>query len=137
MKGKNIVTLLTENMKRIKYLDIVIIGFALLLIVFSGVILVKNMAEGSWVRITANDSDYIYSLEDDSKINVEGILGESVIIIQDGQVYFESSPCENKICVHSSPLTGASGFIACLPNKVFLSIEKSHKNITQFDSICY
>ena len=125
-------------MKKFKVLDIVIIIMALVLVIFAVSFLRDNFGKGSYVKISTPNADYIYTLQENTQISVEGVLGKSVISINEGRAYFDSSACDNKLCVHSSPISDSTGFIACLPNKVFLTIEENEKKKTEeFDSIGY
>ena len=125
-------------MKKIKILDIVIIGFSLLLIVLSVGFLLVNAGHGVFAKITTPSAEYLYNLEDDVRVTIKGELGNSVIVIDNEHAYFESSPCVNQLCVHCAPINSSAVFIACLPNKVFLKIESSKDEDTEeFDSIGY
>lgn len=127
-----------KGIKKIKILDVFIVIISLLLIGFSIVYLIINSEQGSKVRISTPETEFVYSLDKDAEITVESTLGESVIVINDGEAYFKSSPCDNQICVHSSPVHDTTGFIACIPNEVFLRIESNEKKKEEdFDSVGY
>ena len=70
------------------------------------------------------------------EIKIEGILGESTIKIEDGFVFFENSPCPNKLCVNSSAISKNGDWIACLPNGVFARIEGEDEN-SEIDGTSY
>ncbi|MEJ2644360.1 MAG: NusG domain II-containing protein [Gammaproteobacteria bacterium] len=75
------------------------------------------------VRIQeGNQPPHYYSLARDQRIRVHGPLGDSVLEILHGRVRFVSSPCRNKICVHSGWLSRAGESTACLPNRVSVQI---------------
>ena len=65
-------------------------------------------------------------------LHIAGPLGESVIEIRDGRTRFVSSPCKSQVCVHSGWLSNTGGFIACLPNRISLTLAAQH---THFDAI--
>ncbi len=126
-------------MKKIKSLDVVIVIFSFLLIIVSGIFLFVNSEQGAMVRISTPTEELVYSLDQERIIVVEGTLGESVIVIENGEAYFRHSPCDNQICVLSSAIHDTTGFIACIPNEVFLRIESSDNRESEsvFDSIGY
>ena len=51
------------------------------------------------------------------------IIGTSRIEISGGTARFLDSPCPNKTCVQSMPISETGEWSACLPNQVFLRIE--------------
>lgn len=76
------------------------------------------------VRIGAGDgTEWLYPLDSEIVVHIPGPLGETEVEIRDGQVWVIDSPCVQKICIASSPVSRAGTWIACLPNKVFVRIE--------------
>jgi hypothetical protein len=75
------------------------------------------------VVIDAAGDRWIYPLGEDRQVTVTGPLGAEVITIRGGQAYVESSPCPNKLCVLQGRISRPGQWIACLPNRVFISIE--------------
>jgi hypothetical protein len=53
---------------------------------------------------------------------VPGPLGDTVVVIENGSVRVVSSPCPEKICIKTGRISKPGQWIACLPNKVFISI---------------
>ncbi|MDC7233229.1 MAG: NusG domain II-containing protein [Spirochaetales bacterium] len=78
-----------------------------------------NQDEG-YVIIETEDDQLIYPLSEDRDIRVEGPVGESLIRIDHGTARFESSDCDDDLCVHMGEIHGAGEWAACLPNRVFL-----------------
>lgn len=75
------------------------------------------------VRIRSTDAVYVYSLDADREIPVEGPLGTTWVHIHDGTVAIVDSPCPNKLCVQAGELSGSGEWSACIPNKVFVQVE--------------
>ena len=73
--------------------------------------------------ITAAQKEYIYPLSKNREVEIAGVLGNSVIVIQDGRAFFKSSPCTNKTCVHMGAVSLENDWAACLPNDVFIRVE--------------
>jgi len=76
------------------------------------------------VEVTAMDHVIgRYPLDRPRTWKVRGREGDSVLQIDDrGRVRFLSSPCRNKICIHSGWLSHAGDATACLPNRVSIRL---------------
>lgn len=77
----------------------------------------------SRVVITSGSDEWIYPLSEDRVVAVGGLIGDSVIHIENGEARFEDSPCDNKTCVAAAPVRRSGEWSACLPNGVFLRAE--------------
>lgn len=84
----------------------------------------KNEAEYLLVKDTAGE--FLYSLDKDQTIVADGPVGESVIVIENKTARFEHSDCQNGLCVLMGAISKGGEWAACLPNKVFISIEGGH-----------
>ena len=58
----------------------------------------------------------------DGEVEVQGRMGPSRLLVQDGRVRFTASPCRNKQCIHSGWLAHEGDFAACLPNGVAVEV---------------
>ena len=133
---------MTASRVRIRVLDIAIFAVALLVI---GLISLRTYAGGrdspeitisggaqgitrDTVRVGGQDSaqeaeqQWIYPLDAETTVRVPGPLGETVVEIADGAVRVVSSPCPEKICIKTGRISKPGQWIACLPNRVFISI---------------
>ena len=126
---------MTASRVRFKALDIAIFVFALLL---TGLISLQVYARGRGTpEITieaagvpaagregaeATEQQWIYPLDAEATVRVPGPLGETVVEIKDGAVRVVSSPCPEKICIKTGRISKPGQWIACLPNRVFISI---------------
>ena len=73
-----------------------------------------------------NDRKWIYPLSAEETVRVAGVLGgDTVVRISGGEVWAESSPCDNQTCVAMGRINAVSMFpwVACLPNNVFFKVE--------------
>lgn len=114
---------------KIKLVDfLIILLFLTTIIYFSVNIFLKGKNPTKQVIIESGENIWYYQLDKDKEIKIEGILGESTIKIEDGFVFFENSPCPNKLCVNSSAISKNGDWIACLPNGVFARIEGEDEN---------
>ena len=109
---------------KIKSLDAVIFILALAIVLCSFRYSFFSSKNGSpVVSITACDTEYVYPLSENRTVRVNGILGESVIAIENNSVQFISSPCYNHLCESSPVLKKNGDWSACLPNEIFVQIK--------------
>ena len=109
-------------MQRVKTLDF--LAF-LIAIVVTGLIALQaygNQSGTLQVSIRGDSGEWLFPLESDRTIEVEGPLGKTVVVIEDGAVKVSSSPCREKTCVKSGPINKPGRWIACLPNRVIIAI---------------
>ena len=80
-----------------------------------------------------------YPLAENRTFSVGGREGEITIEIADGSAFVASSPCKNRICVLSPPLTSEGEWIACVPGEVIIRIVRggAKKNPLSLDAIVY
>jgi hypothetical protein len=87
------------------------------------------------LRIRQGDAIYAtLSLDQERTLDIHGPLGDSRIVIHQGQVRFERSPCPNQYCVHQGWLRRAGQVAICLPNQISLELLGSEKT---YDSLNY
>lgn len=80
------------------------------------------------VKIVSFDNEWIYPLDNDMELEIEGPLGLTHVHISSGKVSISQSPCKNKVCILTGEVSSINSWIACLPNKIFVQIESSKKN---------
>ncbi len=106
----------------IRPLDMLIVALATTALVALS-ISVYGGPSSAMLSISVDGSEWIYPLSDDRVIEVPGLIGMTVIAIHNGAAHIEDSPCENKTCVASPPISRTGEWAACLPNGVFIVIE--------------
>ncbi|MCL2479305.1 MAG: NusG domain II-containing protein [Treponema sp.] len=109
----------------VRILDVIIIFLAIFLTGFSVFSAYIKPEKTSQVLIRGTNGEWIYPLDSEETVTVPGPIGDTVIRIQDGQAWVESSPCANQTCVRAGHLSKQGLWTACLPNNVFLMIEGS------------
>jgi len=77
------------------------------------------------VFIQGSSQRWIFPLDAEETIAVRGPLGTTMVHIHNNEVWVESSPCTNKICMGMGHIDSKWDWIACLPNNVFIVIEGS------------
>jgi hypothetical protein len=110
------------RLKLLDYLVIVLCGAA---IAFSALQIYSKAGSERKVVITGRDGEWIYPLDKDRHVDVEGPIGATVVAIEGGKVRIEDSPCPNKTCVSSGAVSEPGQWVACLPNQVFVRVEGS------------
>lgn len=74
--------------------------------------------------ISVNGTEYVYSLSEDRTIELTGVEGPAVLVIEDGTIRFTDSTCRDLTCVHMGKVgPGAAHFAACLPNNIIVTLE--------------
>jgi hypothetical protein len=68
-----------------------------------------------------------FALQGHSEYRIKGALGDSVIRIEDGKVRVSSSPCLQKICVHTGYIQKSGECIVCAPNQLVVKIKGESK----------
>lgn len=123
---------------KIKLVDILLILLFLATIIYFSInIFIGNNGKTKQLVIESGDNLWYYQLDKNKEVKIKGILGESTIKIEDGFVFFEDSPCPNKLCVLSNSICKNGDWIACLPNGVFVRIEGKDENSSEIDIISY
>jgi len=77
---------------------------------------------GGYVSVQTSDGIYRYPLDSDRLFTVTGPLGDTIIEIRDGKARIVDSACPNKTCTFQTPIDRSGSFIACLPNRVLLTV---------------
>lgn len=112
-----------------------------LLILVLAALLVGASYARFWGPRTAGDTAVItvsqrthgeFSLLDNQTLTVDGLLGESVIQVEDGRVRFIDSPCPARYCVHMGWIERTGEVAACLPNGVVVEVRGGAR---EFDAI--
>ena len=116
-------------MKKITLFDIL-----LTIILFSGIILIifynffYKINSGSELFIESSDARYFYNLDGKKVIEIEGVLGKTLIEIDNGKFRFIESPCPHKDCIKMGWVSYPNYPVICLPNKVSAYIISRKEN---------
>ena len=100
---------------------IIIVAVALIVILFTKFFFSRPAEQQ--VKITGRSSQEYYGLNEDRVIEVEGPLGITKVIIKDGEVWVENSPCREKICMRMGRIKRTGDQLICIPNRVVVEIE--------------
>lgn len=81
-----------------------------------------NKSQESRVEVTGRAFQKYYDINEGRVINVEGPLGVTRVIIENGEVRVEDSPCREKICIKMGRKKRVGDQIICVPNRVIVEI---------------
>jgi hypothetical protein len=76
----------------------------------------------SAVSVKAEGGVWLFSRDSAETLTVAGPLGDTVVEIRNGEARVLSSPCTNQTCVAAGTIHAQGQWIACLPNRVLVSI---------------
>jgi hypothetical protein len=115
--------MLSVMKKRIKILDIIIIFLAASLTVSSAYAAYIKPDSSVRALIRGQDKEWTFPLDANETVTVNGPLGDTIVKINEGKAWIESSPCSNQTCVGMGYVHRQGQWAFCLPNKVMLIIE--------------
>ena len=119
-------------MKKLKYGDIIIFVCIIILSFFYAKQLIQN--KNNKIIIYSPKKSLRYDLDINREIDIDGILGNSKIIISNHQVMFILSPCKDKLCIKTGILKNSP--LICMPNGVIIRFEKNNYiNNIEIDSV--
>lgn len=118
--------------KFIRFGDIIIFIF---IIAFSFFYAKKLMENNKALKIIIESSEKSlrFDLNNEREIIIEGLLGESKILIKDNEVKFLESPCRDKLCIKAGILKNAP--LICMPNGIIIRFENNFEDDIEIDSI--
>lgn len=118
--------------KFIKFGDIIIFISIIAFSFFYAKKLIKNN-KSSKVIIESYNKSLRFDLNNEMEIIVDGLLGESKILIKDNHIEFLESPCRDKLCIKSGILKNAP--LICMPNGIIVRFENNFEDDIEIDSI--
>ncbi len=108
---------------RFKLFDYIIIFLSISFTAAAGMYVYTGGEGPLRVRIRSEENVYVYPLDEDREVAVEGPIGTTYVHIHDGHAAVVESPCPNKLCIQAGELNENGDWSACMPNKVFVQIE--------------
>ena len=97
--------------------DFIVIG--LLGVVAAVSFFAINLFSAPSVTVTISENNEIVyegKIDEDKEIKLQN----NTVIIQNGEVFMESSNCKSQICVKHKKISRSGESIICLPNKVII-----------------
>ncbi|OHD73100.1 MAG: hypothetical protein A2177_13115 [Spirochaetes bacterium RBG_13_68_11] len=114
---------------KLKSLDIAAIVVSLAVVAAFAIAAYGGGAAGQ-VVVEASGTRYRFPISTDRVERFAGPRGETIVEIRDGTVRVLDSPCPDKICVAAGAISRTGQFIACLPNRVSVTLEGQNAPIT-------
>lgn len=107
---------------KVKIGDIIV--FLIFLAICSFSLLANNRNQGTerYLVITAEETEWIYPLDEDQVLEFSGPVGKTIVTIENGNARITESDCPNQLCIAMGAASKPGQWAACLPNRVFLSI---------------
>lgn len=109
-------------LRRLRALDFLAILLSIGAVAALSVRAYGEQGAGIRVQIDAEGGSWIYPLDQNRTVTLEGPVGHNVIEIRDGVARVVEADCRDKICVTMGAITRPGSWVACLPNRVFLRV---------------
>jgi len=120
--------------QHLTFADKVLIGCLIVLSLASYPLARHMTKEGNIVQIETNGRVYTsVPLHTNQSLPVPGPLGNTIVVVQDGEVFVTESPCRGKICIRTGHISHNGQLIVCAPNKVVIRITGDEK--PEYDAI--
>ena len=116
--------------------DYIIIILSIAAVILISIRIYSGNDDNAVLIISTPESESAYPLDKDAEIEAEGPLGHTHIVISGGKAYIEESPCDNKLCILAGAISKPGQWAACMPNRIFISIEGSD-NESEIDVLSY
>ena len=110
-------------MKRFKVGDYFVIGLVVGLILLLFSLTYGFSSSERYVAIIGNDTYEIYDVEVNRVVEVEGPVGMTRVVIEDGKAWVEDSDCREKICIKMGTLSRPGEEAVCLPNRIIVQMK--------------
>ncbi|MCL2267098.1 MAG: NusG domain II-containing protein [Treponema sp.] len=107
-------------LRKIKIPDILIIMLAAIITFYSAYLAYIKPRGQTYILIQAEEGKWVYPVNAHETVTVNGVIGDTVIKIEDSRAWIESSPCDNKTCIAAGKISRQGEWAACLPNNVLL-----------------
>ena len=111
--------------KKIRFFDVIILAVIISFITLTALFIYSSDNSALYLSVRTPKGDWIYPMNTDISFVVEGETGPVSIKIENNEAFVVSSTCSNKTCITAPKLKNYGDWNACLPNKVFLSVEKN------------
>ena len=105
-----------------KLLDYAALCLAVSLTVLSFFSAVSRSGDSLEILIQSAGKEWIYPIDSELVQVFHGPAGETTIVVENGSVLVSQSECSEQICVQSGIIKKQGQWIACMPNRVFVTI---------------
>ncbi len=114
--------------------DIFIILLTLVVTILLFINFYVSSGRGVYLKVVSLESTNLYPLNEDRRIEVEGPIGKTEIIINGGEAWINNSPCREKICIKMGKIKRPGQQAVCVPNRVLIEVVGGKKDV---DAVSY
>jgi hypothetical protein len=112
--------------------DFLILVLGAALVVFLFVRYLYSAPAGKWVEVSTASGKESFEIGVDRRVTLSGPVGNTTVVIKNGEVWAEDSDCRDKVCVKMGKKRRAGEQIVCLPNRVVIEVAGEQ---LEFDAI--
>lgn len=105
-----------------KLLDYLAVAAAVAVTVISLISAISLNGSSLEVLIEADGREWLYPLDGEKELDFQGPVGHTILIITEGHARVLHSDCKEQICVQTGRIDAPGQWIACMPNRVFISV---------------
>jgi hypothetical protein len=121
----------------LKPFDFVSFLAALIVIFLAFIPIYSNAGGQSAVKLKGESGTWVFPQDAEETLTVPGPLGDTVVEIRDRRARVLSSPCQNQTCVAAGAIHSHGQWIACLPNRVLVSVESGAGEDAEVDAAAW
>ncbi len=118
--------------------SVIIVGAIFAIVLFAwGFVLLSNASAGNAKKAIVHDGDggtTELSLNKDTTRTFTTSHGSNTVVVEKGQVYVESSDCDNQDCVHQGAISTPNKQIICLPHELWIEIVADGEESSSMDT---
>jgi hypothetical protein len=104
--------------------DIIFVAVLLAIVLLAGLVVLFARGEGDMVEVTVGGKIFgEYYLNADRQVEIRVGDNYNILVIENGEAYVESASCPDGICSDHRPISKNGESIACLPNKVAVTVK--------------
>lgn len=107
----------------VRFFDFLIIAAALTAAVFLAIQVYSGNSASPVLVIESPDGRWMYPADSSVEADIPGPLGMTHVVLENGAARITDSPCPNRTCIASPPISRPGTWSACLPNRVLIRID--------------
>lgn len=113
-----------------------LVVLVLLAVALFGIAALRQLAAGAWL-VVEQEGAVVYRapLDQDRRIVLPGPLGKTVVEIKDGHACVVDSPCPQKVCIGMGQIARSGEIVACVPNRLVLTVRGNDAEESKHDLV--
>jgi len=109
-------------LRRLKIFDYVAIVASLASVGGLAAYAYQDRGGGTQVQIESPYGQWIYPLNQDREVTIEGSQGSNTVVIHAGAARVVEASCRDKVCISMGAIATPGAWVACLPNRLLIRI---------------